>query len=306
MKIFDLNEKYLTPIAIALGFFDCIHIGHKRLIERAIFCAKSSENSAEESALLTFCNDPNTIFNKLPQIYSFDDRISVLNNLCIDNVISAKFDDNFVNIEPIAFLDKLFGNFNVKCVIVGSDYTFGKSAKGDVKLLKEYCERVGATIIVQPFENVDGVKLATSSLKSLVVNGQIDELNKLLSFSYFINGKVISERREGKELGFPTANINYPNNKLPLRDGIYATITEIDGIEYHSMTNVGDKPTFNDQSKSIETHIFDFDKDIYGKTITVHFIQRIRDIIKFASLDALKKQLHEDRILIEDILHYHR
>lgn len=301
MKNFDFYEKYSTPLAITLGFFDCIHAGHKNLVCEAVKCAEKCVNGAENSALMTFSNDPNDVLSKSKQVYEFSDRCHVLENLNLDVVIGANFDYEFSNLTPQAFLDVLTSNFNIKVIIVGADYTFGKNASGNVEFLSKYCDSKGITLRVLPFEMVGGVKLSTRNLKSLVENGEVDTLNEMLSEPYFVRGEVQHARHKGTGMGFPTVNIAMPADRLSLRDGIYATKIQIDGVWYDSMTNVGAKPTFGVDATSIETYIFDFDKDVYGKNVKVQFFKRTRNVQKFDSIDALKNQLQHDERQIRSI-----
>lgn len=300
VKIVDFNEKCDTPIAIALGFFDCIHIGHKRLASEVINYAKA--HRGVESALFTFSNDPNTLFNKSKEIYSFEDRVCVLDSLGIDVVVKAMFDEDFMSMSPNDFLLQLTNNKNIKFIAVGADYTYGKNAEGNVDSLREFCNQNGIELCVVPFEKRNGEKLSTRNLKCLVSSGKVGELNALLSRPYFIKGVVLHAKHNGTGLGFPTANIAIDPNRLPLCEGIYATITHIEGKTYSSMTNVGAKPTFNDNSPSIETYIFDFDADLYGKEIQIDFIERTRDIQKFENTQALHQRLQLDEIQIREIL----
>lgn len=302
MKIFDLNQKCDLPIALSLGFFDCIHTGHKRLVERSIECARTGENGAKYSALLTFRNDPNARFGKSPQIYTFEDRKCVLDALQLDVLIGAMFDDDFVSLSPYDFLNILTEHFCVKVIVVGADYTFGYRAQGNVSYLNSFCEEHGIKLVVEPFEEVDGKKLSTRNLKDLVLDGDVCTLNKLLSYPYFMSGQVAHERHDGTKIGYPTANLLPNGERLALKDGIYATKIVVDGKIYNAMTNVGAKPTFNQNSPSIETHIFDFSGDIYGKDVKILFFERTRDIIKFPSVEELKLQLQRDEMQIRSIL----
>jgi len=300
IKIVDFNEKFDAPIAIALGFFDCIHIGHKRLASEVMNYAK--EHDSVQSALFTFSNDPNTLFNKSKEIYSFEDRVCVLDNLGLDIVVKAMFDESFMSMSPTDFLLQLTNNKNIRFIAVGADYTYGKNAEGNVDTLRAFCNKNGIELSVVPFEKRNGEKLSTRNLKCLVSSGNVRELNALLSQPYFIKGVVLHAKHNGTGLGFPTANIAIDRNRLPLCDGIYATITHVDDKTYPSMTNVGAKPTFNDNTPSIETYIFDFDNDLYGKEIQIDFIERTRDIQKFENTQALHQRLQLDEKQIREIL----
>ncbi len=300
IRICDFNIGYKQPIALALGFFDCMHVGHKRLVDAVKGYCK--ENNAVQSALLTFSNDPNIAFGKSKEIYNFENRVSILEKLSMDVVIGAKFNNEFINMSADDFLDNLCTNFDIQFIAVGADYTFGKGALGDVNLLHNYCEKHNIVLCVVPFERVDGEKLSTTRLKSLVKCGAVDVLNSLLCYPYFVKGKVIHAKHNGTLMGFPTANLAINNDRLPLCSGIYATICVIDGKEYPSMTNVGAKPTFDDDTPSIETYIFDFSQDLYGKEIEIQFLKRTRDIFKFEDKQALATQLRQDEAQIRKIL----
>lgn len=299
MKILDFEKQYDFPVALALGFFDCIHKGHQKLCERAIDYAKAN---GIESALLTFSNDPNVLFDGEKQMYCFSDRVKVLEKCGLDIVIAALFDDKFASLSPIDFLDELTANFNVESIFVGADYTFGKFAAGNVDLLGKYCGDKGISLCVVPFETSDGVKISTSKLKTFVKNGQVDKLNEYLALPYFMSGEVLHARHKGTSMGFPTTNIAQNESRLQLANGIYATFCEVDGKIFKSMTNVGTKPTFSDNSVSVETYIIDFSGNLYGKTISVYFIEKMRDIVKFASQVELEAQLDSDEVNSNKIL----
>lgn len=300
--MFDVIDFYSVndrPIALALGFFDCIHKGHEALVHSAI---NFSKEHSINSAILTFSNDPNLFFKKERQIYTIDDRISILERIGMDFVITANFDNSFASLSPDEFLTALSSNFNVKAIFIGADYTFGAEAKGDVKYLAGFCKTNGIELFVLPYEMVCGEKLSTRNLKSLVKSGEVEVLNTYLSSPYFMKGTVLHERHAGTNIGFPTANIKPNENRLPLANGIYATYCIIDGKKYMSMTNVGIKPTFADNSISIESYILDFSQDVYGKEIKVEFIKKMRDIIRFESASQLKLQLSKDEQNAREIL----
>ena len=298
IKVLNLNEKYLGSIVLSLGFFDCIHLGHKSLIQYGNRLAKQMN---AESFVLTFSNDPNEFFGTQKQIYSFEDRVQVVENLGADGIIRAKFDKTFANMSPKSFLDLLLDNFDIQSVVVGADYTFGAQAKGNVELLKEFFEGKGISVNVVPFECVNGAKLSTRDLKSLVENGDVKTLCSYLSEPYFVSGEVSHAKQNGTRIGFPTANISQSSDRLPLKNGVYATKTSVDGVEYISMTNVGAKPTFNDFSASVETFIIGFDGDLYGKTVKISFFERIRAIKAFATPSDLQTQLTKDEQYVKTL-----
>lgn len=298
-EVVDFNDSCNRPIALALGFFDCIHKGHEALVRSTIDYALKNSIC---SAILTFCNDPNLFFSKDKQIYTFDDRISVLKAIGMDFVISAEFNKAFATLSPYDFLHALTSRFNVKAIFIGADYTFGDGASGDANYLADFCKENDILLTILPYEMACGEKLSTRNLKMLVKSGEVDQLNQYLSSPYFVKGKILHERHDGTNIGFPTANIKPNPDRLPLANGIYATYCIIDKKKYMSMTNVGAKPTFCDNSISIESYIFDFSKDVYDKEIEVIFIKKMRDIVQFDSVEQLKQQLEKDEQHAREIL----
>lgn len=291
MNKIEFKTEYKKPLALALGFFDCIHRGHKSLLLSAVEGAK--ENNLE-SAVLTFSTDPSEILGGEKQIYALKERSVQIESLGIDNLIYTPFDRDFASLSASEFLNNLTTYLNPKIIFVGEDYTFGKRAEGKIDDLKTYCEKRDIEVKVLSFVTYHGKKISTSTLKSFVKSGNIDELNIQLSEPYFMLGEVMHGRQVGSKIGFPTANIVTNDDKLPLADGIYATRIFIDNDDYLSMTNIGGKPTFDITKRTVETYIFDFDGDIYGKTVRLNFLARTRDIKKFGSVDELKAQLKSD------------
>lgn len=299
MTELDFTTSSNSPISLALGFFDCIHVGHRALIG----AMKSySEALGLRSALLTFKNDISERFGGEKQIYTYAERLAVLKESGIDYIIAANFDDEFENLSPAQFFEQLTTRYDIKAIFVGPDYTFGKGATGDVKLLGELCRDRGIQLHIVPFETADGKKISTTRLKNLVKGGDIARLNALLGAPYVIEGRVTSDRHVGRSLGFPTANIPVREDKLTLKSGIYATTLTVDGTTYGAMTNIGAKPTFDDCVPTIETYAFDFDGDLYGKDVLLRVYARTRDIKKFASPEALKAQLERDEAHIKALL----
>lgn len=291
MKDIIFGEKYDAPLAIALGFFDCIHRGHMQLIQEAVDFAKHNGN---KSAVMTFSNDPSSLLGGGRQIYSYSDRRTVLDGLQVDNVISATFDSDFAKLSAEEFLDILFGSLDIRAVFVGDDYTFGSGGEGDVDLLKSECALRGIPLFDLPFYMQDGVKVSTRQLKPLVISGDIKSLNTYLARPYFMCGTVVEGRHIGKSLGFPTANMRMPIDRLPLADGVYHTTCNIDGKTYDGITNIGARPTFDEAESAVETHIIGYDGNLYGATLKISFVRRLRDIVRFDSPKALISQLKMD------------
>ena len=299
MKTVDFNAHFNEPIAVALGFFDCIHLGHRALVRAA---QTEAREICAKSALLTFKNDIGASLGQERQIYTFEERAVALERMGLDVLIAAQFDEEFKKLPAEEFFEYLIEHFNVKSIFVGQDYTFGAGGAGGVALLSLLCSERGIKLNVMPYERADGQKISTSQLKALVKCGNMQLLNALLGAPYMIKGRIVSNRRVGAKLGYPTANIDMSRNKLPPRDGIYATTITVDGKTYGGMTNIGDKPTFGDSEQTVETYIFDFNGDLYGKDALLEVYERTRDVRRFESPQALVEQLHNDESQIRQIL----
>lgn len=293
MLTLDYKDSYnQKPIAIALGFFDSVHIGHREIISK---CRDIAAVKGYASAVMTFRNNPHQNLNKATDlIYTYEERLKVLRLLELDLVINSVFDDAYMRTSADDFLQHLKHNFNIAYIACGKDYRFGHFGKGDVNLLSAFCKANGIELFIAPDVYNDDIKVSTTKIREYLINGDINNANKLLFTRYFIDGTVTHGNKVGKMLLFPTANIDISSQKLKVQDGVYVTCTTVHGKKYLSVTNYGKKPTFNDLSYKIETHILNFNKDIYGENITIEFINKIRDTKKFTSVEELKMQISMD------------
>ncbi len=291
-KILDFNEKFNKKTVVCLGNFDCVHKGHIKLITKAISIAKK-ENACV--CVLTFLNDINLMLKKQSGlVFSFPERVDKLQSLGVDFVIKCDFTPEFMNLSAENFLIKLYDNFNVCSFVCGYDFKFGYNKTGSLSTVSSFCVKHCIN-----FANIDkktffGKKISTSLIKSLLQKGRIKTANYLLSSPYFITGKVVEGRKVGRTLNFPTANVVPSSDKIKIKEGVYKTITKIDGISYNSITNYGSRPTYNLDDFLTETYIMNFNENIYGKQIKIEFIKFIRKPKKFKNENVLKKQLKKD------------
>lgn len=292
MKIYDFYKKHDEDVVVIAGFFDCIHAGHLELIERGKTLAKKLNATA---ALFTFSNDPAAVFNRANGlVLTFEERLIKLEKHRINTVITCDFTKDFALTSRDDFLKTLTCNFRVKGFVCGYDYTFGYKACGNRDYLKTYCEENGIA-----FEAVDeivlqGKRISTTLVKEYLSAGDIKSVNKLLADPYFIKGIVVEGRKDGRKLGFPTANLLLRSDKYRIKRGVYKTRVIVDGKEFKAITNYGTQPTFNADSLVVESHLKGFSSDLYGKEIIVIFDDYIRDIVKFYDIADLKKQLEKD------------
>jgi riboflavin kinase/FMN adenylyltransferase len=291
MDIINYKSKCEKPVILLLGFFDCLHQGHRKLIEEA-------KKIGFDTAIFTFTDKFYLKDEKV--VYTFFERLKVFEKAGLDCVIYADFDDNFKNTPSEVFLNTLNDNFLLKGIVCGYDYKFGKNTAGNVATIRKFCENNNITCNILEKIDFDGEKAASSAVKNLLKNGKIERANLLLSDDYFISGIVEEGRKIGRTLGFPTANLNFDNHKSEIKEGVYKVYSFIDGIKYYGICNYGNKPTFNINARTIEIYYKNYSGDLYGKNIEVYFIGFIRDIIKFSNIEALKIQIEKDLRSLND------
>lgn len=299
MARLNYNSEY-GDLVVCLGYFDCAHRGHLELIQQAKETAKAQNCPV---GVFTFSNNPYKLLRKdIKVIYNIADREYIFGKLGVDIILEANFDREFINIKPNDFLDKLTKNKNIKQIIVGEDYTYGKDARGNVASLKDYCLNNNISLKVVDIVKYDGQKISSTLIRKLLVDGDICRVNELLSLPYFIEGNVVCGRKDGSRMGTPTVNINLDEEKVKLKDGVYATYVYINEEKYKAVTNIGNHPTFDDMKDNIECHLIDFSGNLYGKNLRIEFIDRLRDVKKFENVDELVKQIHKDINCAKEIL----
>ncbi|WP_035589151.1 bifunctional riboflavin kinase/FAD synthetase [Hippea jasoniae] len=304
MKIIrDVFKKCdIQPTAVALGNFDGIHIGHRQLIEQTVRLAKRLSLTP---ALFTFYPHPNRIIKNIDEpflIQTFKEKAKIIENLGVDVIICARFKKEFADLKPEEFVrDILLENFNAHAICVGHNYTFGKNGAGNPKTLKQLSFKYNFELLVIPPVKIDGVVVSSTKIREFLRNGNIKEANLFLGRNYTISGVVKKGDQRGSILGFPTANI-YPKNEILLRSGVYAAYVWIDSKRFNAAVNVGTNPTFKGNIKHIEAFILNFNGNLYGKKITIEFIDFIRDEKKFKKIDDLVGQIEKDIKTVKAIL----
>ena len=288
MDILEYGIEYKKPSIMCLGYFDAVHLGHAEIINTAKKIAKKSNLNVEIFAFIGGKNNTADVF-------SFEERLIKFKALGVDTVIYKNLDAKFMSKTKTEFLEEIFSLYNVEAVVVGEDYTFGKNAEGNVDFLIEYLKKLDKKVYVcSKVLGYSGDKISTKDIKNALKNGDIKLANNLLGSNYFLCGKVVKGKQLGLKLGFPTANIMLNSDKLQVRKGVYLTCTIIGDKLYSSLTNVGNQPTVNGENEITETYIHNYQGDLYEKVISVYFIDRIRDIVKFNNVQELKEQLQKD------------
>ena len=283
MKILKGN---LNKSVVTLGKFDCLHQGHKKLISEA---KKISEELGIPLVAYTFSN----VLRE--KVFSFEQRLKIFEELGCDYVYVEEFSDEFKNLSPEEFFaDKLVENLGAVHIVAGTDWKFGKDRAGDAETLGFLCRTYHTGLTIVDKLTLYGEEVSTTLIKKLFEEGNIKRANEYLGRCYHIEGKVSEGKKLGRKLGFPTANISLEKDFVYPKDGVYATKTLIDGCEYYSVTNIGTNPTVNDETKKAETHIFDYNGNLYEKEITVYFCDFIREETRFDSIEQLKCQIDKD------------
>lgn len=306
MKIIKLNHPYQdhliedAPIVLALGFFDGIHKGHKKVIQTAKAMA---ESHGYKLAVMSFNQHPSVIFQGVSpesiRYLSPESRKSeLLEELGVDLFYIVNFTKEFASLTPQEFVDQYIVGLHTKIVVAGFDYTYGKRDIANMRILPEYSKN-RFTIITIPEQRNSKGKISSTAIRTALSNGNIVEANKLFGYDYEMNGKVVHGfGRGGKKLGYPTANIEVSNDTFLLKNGVYIVEMDVDGTWIPGMASIGFNPTFNDVKKiTIEVHLLDFNEDIYDKKVKIKWLYYLRDELKFDSLDALMVQLKEDELM---------
>ena len=288
-KIDKIKESVVT-----IGNFDGLHRGHQVLIKKAVEYAKSNNIS---SVVFTFKNHPVNYFkpNSIKNIITNDDKVRILESMGVDYIINIPFDEYMTKISGFDFVKGiLLDTLGAKKIIVGYDFAFARNKEGNIKLLQELSSKYGFDLeVVNPI-TLDNIRISSTYIRDLILNGNIENVYKYLGRNYKLSGEVIHAKKLGRTIGFPTANISINKDMVIPKVGIYATKVYVNGQTYYGATNIGYNPTVNGEGLSIETNILEFNEDIYGKVITIEFLERIRDEKKFNGIEELKKQLQKD------------
>ncbi len=288
------NKKVL-----ALGNFDAIHRGHRMLLEKARVIASSS---GSKLLVCTFGDDFYANLGRPSrEVFLLSERRKIFAGLGINELFIFDTSKEFFNKSKDEFLRYLM-TLNPSAVVVGADYRFGKNASGSIYDLKTFFGTKNVRVEVADLLYEDGEKIATTLIKKLLTEGDIEKANGLLGFEYFLTGVVSKGRQVGSGMGIPTANIDIPFHKLPPKPGVYVSKIFVRSKVYPCVTNIGDHPTFDDGHFNVETHIFDFDEEIYGEEVTVTLIKRIRDIVKFDNKQQLVEQINKDVQFAKEVL----
>ena len=287
MKIFSLYEKCTDSVVVALGRFDGLHLGHQKVVSRAVESAKSS---GAKVALFTLKKRENA----QSQILSFKETVEKAARFGVDVVIFADETPQFFDTDRDVFLKTLFDNFSPIALFFGEDYTFGKGRLGTADYLARYCVTRGVTFEKVSLLYMGGEKVSSTTIKKYLEAGETVKAAKMLGGEYFMSGVVEKGRGDGRKMGFPTANITPDGTKMHIREGVYKTTVMVDGKFYKAVTSIGTAPTFGENDLKCESFVIGFDGELYGKQIFVFYHEFLRDNIKFDTKEQLEEQIRKD------------
>ncbi len=286
-------EEFEKPVALTIGNFDGVHLGHQYLIASI----RSKIGSSEDLAVMTFVPHPLEILGPLDSflLNSYSDRRELFEGKGVDFLLEVKFSRDFSTLKPEEFLDRfVLSSPKVKKLFLGYDFSFGANKAGNFDFAKKYLECKGIEVhMLEPSHELNPP--SSTLIRNLLINGEIQKANELLGRPFYLSGRVVKGAGRGRLIGFPTANLEVEKNRLIPKNGVYASYVTRAGQRIKSITNIGFNPTFTEQKiKQVETFIFNFNDDLYGETLKVELIQKIRDEKKFSSATELVAQISAD------------
>lgn len=281
---------------VTIGTFDGVHVGHQKILERLVSTAKAGNL---ESAILTFFPHPRMVLQKdaeIKLINTIEERKKILAKSGVDHLIIHPFTHQFSRLTAREFVrDILVHKLKAKKVIIGYDHRFGRNRTADLEVLRDFGREYDFEVEEISKQDIEEVAVSSTKIRKALLEGEVEKANRYLSYPFSLSGIVVKGKGLGREFEFPTANLEIKEDyKLIPKIGVYVVRSEIDGKEVFGMMNIGVNPTVGGTEKTIETHFFDLDRDLYGKYITIELLTRIRDEKKFDSVDSLKRAMKQD------------
>lgn len=302
MKIYEGIESFdkLLYAVVTPGTFDGVHKGHRTILNRVSELAKKNGG---ESVVLTFHPHPRIVLQgedtNLRLLTTLEEKAELLRKAGIDHFIIHPFTVDFSRTSVVYYVrDMLVGKIGMKHMVIGYDHHFGRNRAGNLENLLELAPLYEFEIEEIPAKEIDAVSVSSTKIRKALVNGDVDLAAEYLGYEYSLTGTVQKGQQIGRRMGFPTANIQVDNAlKMIPGEGVYAVRVTVDSRQHHGMLNIGKRPTVDEQSadRSIEVHLLDFDGKLYGKRLTLSFVSRLRNEMRFSDLDGLKNQLIKDR-----------
>lgn len=289
---------------LSIGVFDGVHAGHKSLLDLLVLRAREA---GLLSLVVTFTPHPQAVLHptsKVQMLASLEDRVAEIRRQGVDQVVVLTFTRQLAALTARAFVTLLQRYLRMQGLLVGANFTLGKGREGDLATLKQLGRELGFATETVPLLSPDGEVVSSSTIREALAQGDVEKAKRLLGRPFSLSGPIFSAHGRGRQLGFPTANIEtQPWQALP-RNGVYATITCLKSQQFASVTNIGTRPTFEDGATTVETHLLGYTGRLYGTEVTVRFVHRLRDEEHFASAEALKAQMSRDVAATQSLLRH--
>ena len=307
MKIYNDNTEIdnKLPSVVTIGTFDGIHAGHQHLFN---VLKKTSEKLGMRNFLVTFRPHPRTVVSKEYEIRLltvYEEKIKIFKELNLDNLFVINFTSEFASIEYSRFIREfIVDKLNAKHIVIGYDHKFGKNRDGDLTKLKELGEKYNFEVTPVGAVEIDGEVISSSKIRNLLAEGDINKAAEFLGRNYSITGRVVRGYGRGRTLGIPTANLVCEGElKMLPKSGVYVILSKLPEKKFFGILNIGFRPTFGDEKDiSVEAHFFNFTGDLYGQEIEIEFLERIRDEMKFKTVEELKNRIESDRKTAEKFI----
>jgi len=289
-------EPFKNGCVLSIGNFDGLHLGHRAVIRKLV---ERGKVLGLPVVIMFFEPQPLEYFlgdNAPSRLMRLREKVIEMAKLPVDNLLIVRFNQNFANRDAEQFIEHILINtLNVKHLVIGDDFHFGKARRGNFAMLKEKGRLNGFTVEDTGSFQLGGLRISSTLIRDALVAGDLKGAEKLLGHCYSVCGRIAHGDKLGRTIGYPTANIRMHRKNTPVNGVFAVTMTGIDGLEFEGVANVGTRPTVDGGSKVIlETYLFDFNKEIYGRYVEVHFHQKIRDESRFHSLEELKAQIVKD------------
>ena len=306
LKIFHSIKsfKVAKPTIVTIGTFDGVHLGHRKILEQI---TKSAHALNCESLVLTFFPHPRMVLQEdteMKQLNTLDEKITLLDNLGIDNLVVHPFDKEFSRLTAEEFVKEvLVAVFKIKKIIIGHDHRFGRNRTANIDDLITFGETYGFEVEQISAQEINEVSISSTKIRNALLEGNIELATTYLGYNYSLTGIISKGKQLGRTIGYPTANIKIEEDyKLIPLNGVYVAKSFLNGIIFYGMMNIGTRPTVEGVNQTIEVHFFDFNQDLYNQKITVSLLKRMRSEQKFESIEALKSQLLLDKITAQDYI----
>ncbi|MBO5837597.1 MAG: bifunctional riboflavin kinase/FAD synthetase [Oscillospiraceae bacterium] len=284
----------------ALGFFDGVHLGHQALM---LACRHLAQRKGCNTGVVTFTTHPDGLVSgSVPGLINTrQDRGRLLCGYGMEKLIELPFDEKLMTTHWSAFLEQLVEK-GAAGFVCGSDFRFGAGGSGTAKKLEGFCAARNLPYAIVPQQLLDGVRVSSTYIRQLLVEGKLKDANRFLGHPYTLSGQVVAGKRLGRTIGVPTANLVFPEELVVPKLGVYATAAVVDGKLYRAVTNIGTRPTVNGEGVTVEAHLLDFEGDLYGKYLELNFLEFLRPEQKFDSLEDLQAEIEKNALQSRKIL----